>query len=60
MLLPRLFAVLLVIVVGLSLLAFVLTGEKKHLVRAGQLIRYGAIFAVVVFAVVVLNHLLVF
>lgn len=60
MLLPRLFTLLLLIVLALSLLAFVFTGQKQHLVRAGQLIRYGAIFAVVVFAVVLLNHLWVF
>lgn len=52
----RLLAVIAVVGIGVSLLAYVLTGNKKYLAFAWQLFRYGIAFALLVFGLMVIER----
>ena len=55
----RLLAVLLVVVVGVSALIFVATGQRRFLVFSWRLLRYGIVFALIVFALMILERVAV-
>jgi uncharacterized membrane protein YdjX (TVP38/TMEM64 family) len=54
----RILAVLLLIAVGFSFLAYVLSGRRRYLDFAGRLTRYGLLFALVFFALMFLERAL--
>lgn len=53
----RLLAVILVIAVGGGLLAYVLTGQRHYLAFSWRLLRYGIVFALLVFALLFVERL---
>ncbi len=52
----RILAVLLVISVGLGFLAYVLTGQRHYLTLAFRALKYGLIFALILFALLFLER----
>lgn len=59
MLLLRLIAVLLAIGIGGSLAAFVFTGDRRYLALGWRLFRYAIIVALLFFALLILERVLV-
>lgn len=53
----RLLAVILVVTVGVSILLYVLTGNRAYLSFSWRLFRYGLIFALLVFALMFVERL---
>lgn len=53
----RLLAVIGVVGIGVSLLAYVLTGGRHYLTIAGQLFRYGIVFALLVFGLMFIERM---
>lgn len=53
----RLLAVILVIAVGAGLLAYVMTGNRYYLALSWRLLRYGIVFALLVFALMFVERL---
>ncbi len=56
MLLLRILGFLLLIVIGGSIVMFVLTKDRRYLTFTRQVIKYGIILAIVVFAFMVLER----
>ena len=52
----RLLAVILVIAIGAGLLIYAVSGNKVYLALAWRLFRYGIVFALVVFALMILER----
>lgn len=52
----RLLAVILVVAIGASLLIYVITGNRNYLGVAGRLFRYGIVFALIVFALMIIER----
>lgn len=52
----RLVAVILIVAVGGTLLAYVVTGNRGYLGFAWRLFRYGLIFALIVFALMIVER----
>lgn len=55
----RLLAVILMIAVGAGLLAYVLSKDRKYLAFAWRLFRWGIVFALAIFALMVLERVAV-
>jgi hypothetical protein len=55
----RLLAVILVVAIGGSLLTYVLTGNRGYLGFAWRLFRYGIVFALIVFALMIIERVAV-
>ncbi len=55
----RLLAVVLVVAIGVGLRAYVLTGNRGYLAFAWRLFRYGIVFALIVFALMVIERVAV-
>ena len=55
----RLLAVILVIAIGGGLLLAAFTGDKRYLAFSWRLFRYGIVFALVVFALLILERVAV-
>lgn len=53
----RLLAAVLVIAIGISLILYFATGRRDYRWLAGQLFRYGVIFALLVFALMIIERL---
>ncbi len=54
----RILGVLLVIAVGFCFLAHVLTGDRRYLGYAGRLLKYGLVFALILFGLLFLERAL--
>jgi hypothetical protein len=52
----RLLAVLMVVAIGVCLVATVVTGNRNYLGYAWRLFRYGILFALIVFALMILER----
>lgn len=52
----RLLAVILVIAIGAGLLIYAVSGNKVYLALAWRLLRYGVVFALIVFALLILER----
>jgi hypothetical protein len=52
----RLLAVVLVVAIGACLLAYVLTGNRTYLAYCWRLLRYGLVFALGVFALLIVER----
>ena len=59
MFLLRLVAILVVMTIGVGIALFLLTGNRKYLEFALRLLRWAVIFALLVFALLVLERLIV-
>lgn len=59
MLFLRIVGILVAIAIGAGILAFLFTGEKRYLRLAGRIAKYALIFALVLFALLALERLLV-
>lgn len=55
----RLLAVILVVAIGIGLLAYVMTGKRQYLGLSWQLLRYGVLFALFVFALMIIERVAV-
>jgi len=55
----RLVAILVVMTIGVGIALFLLTGNRKYLEFALRLLRWAVIFALLVFALLVLERLIV-
>ncbi len=55
----RLLAVILVVALGASLLIYVITGNRDYLGFAWRLLRYGIVFALIVFALLIIERVAV-
>lgn len=53
----RLLAVILVITIGLGFLIYALTGNRYYLTVSWRLLRWGVVFALIVFALMVVERL---
>ncbi len=52
----RLLAVILVLVMGAGFLLYVLTGKREYLQFSWRLLRYGVIFSLLVFALMIIER----
>lgn len=52
----RLLAVILVVAIGAGLLIYVITGNRYYLAFAWRLLRYGIVFALIVFALMIIER----
>lgn len=52
----RILSVLLVVAVGVGFLAYALTGERRYLQLSFRLLKYGLIFALILFALLFLER----
>lgn len=52
----RLLAVILVLVMGVGFLLYVLTGKREYLQFSWRLLRYGVIFSLLVFALMIIER----
>lgn len=52
----RLLAVILVIAIGVGLLIYAVSGNKVYLALAWRLLSYGVVFALIVFALLILER----
>lgn len=52
----RLLAVILVVVLGVGFLLYVLTGKREFLQFSWRLLRYGILFSLIVFALMVIER----
>ncbi|MGE5470300.1 MAG: hypothetical protein ACM3X0_05825 [Bacteroidota bacterium] len=55
----RLLAVILVVAVGGGLLIYAITGQRAYLGLAWRLFRYGIVFALIVFALMIIERVAV-
>ena len=55
----RLLAVILVIAIGAGLVVYVITGKRDYLLFSWRLLRYGIIFALIVFALMIIERVAV-
>ena len=55
----RLLAVILVVAIGAMLVAFMLTGNRNYLALAWRLFRYGIVFALLVFGLLIIERVAV-
>ena len=55
----RLLAVILVVALGASLLIYVITGNRDYLGFSWRLLRYGIVFALIVFALLIIERVAV-
>ena len=55
----RLLAVILVVAIGAMLVAYVLTGNRNYLSLAWRLFRYGIVFALLVFGLLIIERVAV-
>ena len=55
----RLLAVILVIAIGAGLLVYVITGKRDYLLLSWRLFRYGIVFALIVFALMIIERVAV-
>ena len=55
----RLLAVILVVAIGGMLVAYVLTGNRSYLALAWRLFRYGIVFALLVFGLLIIERVAV-
>ena len=55
----RLLAVVLVVAIGAGLLIYVITGNRNYLAFACRLFRYGIVFALIVFALMIIERVAV-
>lgn len=52
----RLLAAILVVAVGASLLLYALTGKRDYLAFCARLVKYGIVFALIVFALMFIER----
>jgi len=55
----RLLAVILVVAIGASLVAYMVTGNRSYLTLSWRLFRYGIIFALLVFGLLIIERVAV-
>lgn len=55
----RLLAVILIVTIGVSLLAFLVTGNRFYLGFSWRLLRYGMLFALIVFGLMIIERVAV-
>lgn len=55
----RLLAVILVVAIGAGLLIYVITGNRNYLASSWRLFRYGIVFALIVFALMIFERVAV-
>lgn len=55
----RLLAVILVVAIGACLLAYVVSGNRNYLALSWRLFRYGIVFALVVFGLLIIERVAV-
>jgi hypothetical protein len=55
----RLLAVILIVAIGAGLLVYALTGNRRYLAFAWQLFRYGIVFALIVFGLLIIERVAV-
>jgi hypothetical protein len=55
----RLVAILVVVAIGVGIVLFLLTGNRRHLSFALQLLKWAVVFALLVFGLLVLERLVV-
>ncbi len=53
----RLLAVLLVVAIGVGLLIYTLTGDRRYLALSWRLFRYGIVFALIVFGLMIIERM---
>ena len=53
----RLLAVILVLAIGAGFLIYAITGKRNFLVVAWRLFQYGIVFALIVFALIIIERL---
>lgn len=52
----RLMAVIVVITIGAGILLYVITGQRRFLTFAWRLFRYGIVFALIIFALLIVER----
>ncbi|HSG22884.1 MAG TPA: hypothetical protein VLA64_08000 [Azonexus sp.] len=52
----RLLAVILVVAIGAGLLIYTITGQRRYLAFSGRLFKYGIVFALIVFALMIIER----
>ncbi len=52
----RLLAVILVVAIGAGLLIYVITGQRSYLNFSWRMFRYGIVFALIVFALMIIER----
>lgn len=55
----RLLAVILLIAIGASLLIYVISGNRGYLLLSWRLFRYGIVFALIIFALMIIERIAV-
>lgn len=55
----RLLAVLLVVAIGAGLLLYALSGKRNYLLFSWRLFRFGVVFALIVFALMIIERVAV-
>jgi len=55
----RLLAVIIVVAIGAGLLIYVITGNRNYLAFSSRLFRYGIVFALIVFALMIIERVAV-
>ena len=55
----RLLAVILVVAIGAGLLMYVISGNRGYLLLSWRVLRYGVVFALIVFALVIIERIAV-
>ena len=55
----RLLAVVLVVAIGAGFLTYALTGNRNYLTFSWRLFRYGIVFALIVFALMIIERIAV-
>ena len=53
----RLLAVILIIAIGAGLLIYAITGNRTYLALSWRLFRYGIVFALIVFALMIIERI---
>ena len=53
----RLLAVLLVVAIGVGLLIYAMTGDRRYLALSWRLFRYGIVFALIVFGLMIIERM---
>ena len=52
----RLLAVILVVAIGAGLLIYAITGQRRYLAFSGRLFKYGIVFALIIFALMIIER----
>ncbi len=52
----RLLAVILVLAIGVGLLIYAFTGNRNYLAFSGRLFKYGIVFALIIFALMIIER----